>query len=346
MILLGYLIYSSLIRFTLENQNYDIVNLQKEKSLKMKFHKWNLVWALLFASEAFLAVGGNIVTVIIFQKKQLRRRPHFLLISLAVADLLVGLLSIPLYIVANYVQNISQVFRALVQGADMLPGFASIFTLAVIALERMFAIGWPFRHRVLTTQTYIVAVAIPWIMAFVVTSCVILLQFVINKPSIKLITIFLITPIAVTCIAYLVLWKEGKSLLMRRQLQVLETRDERLTRTVGLITAAFLVTWLPFQILILVNSQCSSCEISLVVVIVTKLLHYANSIINIVIYPVRNREFRAALFQMPSVIYNYFRRNRRIAQLSENTGNFIVFVVRTSRDTQLNFDQIYENTRL
>ena len=111
-------------------------------------------------------------------------------------------------------------------------------------------------------------------------------------------------------------------------------------------TYAFLVTWLPFQILNLVASQCSSCEISLVVVIVTKLLHYANSIINIVIYPVRNREYRAALFQMLSSVYNYFRRSRRIAQSSENNENCIVFVVRKSNDTQLNFDHFHENTRL
>ena len=308
----------------------------------MNFRKWNFVWALFFALEAFLAAGGNIVTIIIFRKRQLRKRPHFLLISLAVADLLVGLLSIPLYIAVHYVQK-SKVFLALVQGGDMLPGFTSIFTLTVIALERMHAIGWPFRHRILTTQTYIAAIATPWIMAFLVTLCVNLLQFV-NKPSTELIT-FLITPIALTCIAYLVLCKKGRSRLMHRH-EVYETRDERLTRTVGLITAAFLVTWVPFQILVLVVHQCSSCEISLVVVIAAKLLHYANSIINIVIYPVRNREYRAALFQMLTSICTCFRRNRRIAHSSANTGNSIVFGVKKSSDAQLNFDHFHENTRL
>ena len=301
----------------------------------MDFHEWNFVWALCFALEAILATGGNIVTIIVFQKRQLRRRPHFLLISLAVADLLVGLLSIPLNIAEKYVPNGSLVFSALVVGADMLPGFASIFTLTVIALERMYAIGWPFRHRVLTTQMYIAAIATPWMMAFVVFSSSYLLNFVFYKSSTALTTTFLISPIVLTCIAYLVLWKKERSRLMRRR-EIHETRDERLTRTVGIITATFLVTWLPFQILLLVDAQCSLCETSLVL-IVTEFLHYANSIINIVIYPVRNREYRAALFQMLSSIYNYFRRNRRIAQSSANTGNSTVFVVRKSSDTELNF---------
>ena len=303
------------------------------------------MWALLFALEAFFAVGGNIVTIIIFQKRQLRRRPHFLLISLAVADLLVGLLAIPLNIADNYVQTESPVFLALVQGADMLFGFASIFTLTVIALERMYAIGWPFHHRVLKMQTYVVAVTAPWIMAFVATSSANLLDFVFDKPLGALTTTFLITPTVVTCIAYLVLWKKERSRPMRRR-EIPDPREERLTRTVGLVTAAFLVTWLPFQILHLVDTQCSSCEISLVVVILTKLLHYANSIINIVIYPVRNREYRAALFHMLSSVYNYFRRNQRIAQSSKNIENSIVFVVRKSSETQLNFDHFHENTRL
>ena len=303
------------------------------------------MWALCFALEAILATGGNIVTIITFQKRQLRGRPHFLLISLAVADLLVGLLSIPLYIALNYVQNDSRVFHGLFRGADMLPGFASIFNLTVIAWERMYAIGWPYRYRVLKMQTYVVAVAAAWIMAFVVTSSANLLDFVLYKSSGALTTTFLITPIVLTCIAYLFLWKKDRSRLMRRR-EIHDTRDERLTRTVGLITAAFLITWLPFQILHFIVNQCSSCEISLVVVIVAKLLHYANSIINFVIYPVRNREYRAALFQILSSIYDYFRRNRRIAQSSANTGNSIVFVVRESSDTQLNFDHFHENIRL
>ena len=311
----------------------------------MDFLKWNFVWALLFALEAFLAAGGNIVSIIIFRKRQLRKRLHFLFISLAVADLLVGLLSIPLYIAVNYVQNSSQVVPALVRGADMLPGFASIFTLTVIAFERMYAIGWPFRHRVLKTQTYVIAISTPWVMAFVVTLCANLLQFV-NKTSIELITTFLITPIGPVCIAYLLLWKKERSRPMRRQVH--ETRDERMTKTVGLITAAFLVTWLPFQILHLVISLCPTCKISVVEVIATKLFHYANSIINIVIYHLRCREYRAALFQMLTSICNYvyLRRNPRIAQSSANTGNSVAFVVRKSSDIQLNFDHFHENTRL
>ena len=70
--------------------------------------------------------------------------------------------------------------------------------------------------------------------------------------------------------------------------EVHETRDLRLGKTIAIIKAAFLVTWLPFQILILTLSLCNSCLVSPATMNSTKLLHYANSIVNIVIYPARN----------------------------------------------------------
>ena len=70
----------------------------------------------------------------------------------------------------------------------MLLGLASIFTLAVIALERINAIGWPFRHSVLKTQTYVITIATQWITAFVVTIYANILQFV-NESSIELVII-------------------------------------------------------------------------------------------------------------------------------------------------------------
>ena len=71
----------------------------------MDFSQWNIVWALSFGVMAAAVVFGNIVTIKIFLNRQLRKRAHFLLISLAVADLLVGLLSIPLYMTLQYVYD-------------------------------------------------------------------------------------------------------------------------------------------------------------------------------------------------------------------------------------------------
>ncbi|XP_015757584.1 PREDICTED: cannabinoid receptor 2-like [Acropora digitifera] len=281
----------------------------------MDFHSWNFAWALCFAMEAFLATVGNLLTIIIFQKKQLRRRPHFLLISLAVADLLVGLVSIPLFIANNYVES-HILLGAFVRVGNMLPGFASTFTLATIALERMYAIGWPFRHRVLKTEAYVVAIATPWLLAMIGAVSGSVLKNALPHESNSysaLLGIFLTLPVILTCLAYLALWMKERSRLRRRQVH--ENRDVRLTKTVAIITTAFLLTWLPFQILLLGFKLCNSCLEGLFAALyITKLLHYGNSVLNIFIYQVGNEEYRAALFKMLSCVCHLPRRNSRISQ--------------------------------
>ncbi|XP_068707368.1 histamine H2 receptor-like [Montipora foliosa] len=315
----------------------------------MNFSTWNFVWASLFAVIAFLAAGGNILTIIIFHKTKLRKRPRFLLISLAVADFLVGLVAVPLYITYMYlyIDNVShrylKILPVIYNGVDMFAAFASIFTLAVIALERMYAIGWPFRHRVLKTQAYAVAIAIPWIMAFIVTIIALSLQH--RQSFAFFIAIFLSTPVVITCVAYFVLWKKERSRKVRHQVQ--GTKDVKLTKTVALITAAFVVTWLPFQVLILVVHLCISCgEISFLVIYMIKLLQYGNSVINIVIYPVRDEEYRKSLFKMLS-IFKCSCRNKIIPLSPANMGISVFCVVSYSiKDTQLRIDNFQENTRL
>ena len=64
----------------------------------MNFNSGNIVGGVCFGLFATLIVVGNVITIWIFLKQRFRRRAHFLLISLAAADLLVGLLAVPLYI--------------------------------------------------------------------------------------------------------------------------------------------------------------------------------------------------------------------------------------------------------
>ena len=64
----------------------------------MDFNKWNVFWSLCFELLSFLIIVGNALSISILFKRRLRKRPHFLLISLAFADLLVGLIAVPFYI--------------------------------------------------------------------------------------------------------------------------------------------------------------------------------------------------------------------------------------------------------
>ena len=63
-------------------------------SRRMDFNEWNPFWASSFSVMAFLIIAGNSLTIATLLKKKFRMRPHFLLTSLAFADLLVGFVTI------------------------------------------------------------------------------------------------------------------------------------------------------------------------------------------------------------------------------------------------------------
>ena len=118
----------------------------------MDFTKyWNIFWTLTFALTSVVITIGNLITTVIFLKQKLRKRPHFLLISLAIADLMVGAFAVPLYIAVG-ICTTKRLLILTFQCVDIFTGVLSIFTLASISLERMHAVLWPLRHRTLTSR--------------------------------------------------------------------------------------------------------------------------------------------------------------------------------------------------
>ncbi|XP_078363664.1 adenosine receptor A3-like [Oculina patagonica] len=265
----------------------------------MDMNSWNIIWSLCFGLLATLITIGNVLTITVFLKRRFRKRAHFLLISLAVADLLVGLLTVPLYIVINTILYLGQHFFLVYTFIDILTGVTSIYTLAVISLERMYAIGWPVRHRTLNLRVYMLGVVTPWILAAIVTSLFVMKFFnIIAYESFTYpLILFQSTPLLVMCTAYCVIWRKQKSSTMGNQNHV--AREARLAKTLFMITGASLLSWLPFQILnLLVNFGATRHFLYLnLTVNIIKILQFSNSLVNVIIYPLRISEFKNALLQ-------------------------------------------------
>ena len=260
------------------------------------------MWSLCFGLLATLTVVGNLLTIWIFLKQRPRKRAYFLLISLSVADLLVGLLTVPLYIVTETARYSGQPFlleRLVFEFTDIFTAIASISTLAAISLERMYAIGWPFRHRTLTFRVYIFAIAIPWILTAMFTSIRLLfyLSIITLKYFMYSFILFLSTPLLVICIAYSVVWRKQKTMMGNRNHVV---REKRLAKTLLIITAASLLSWLPFQILNLlaIRGELAGFPNLNMAFNIIKVLQFSNSLLNVIIYPFRIPEFKNALLQM------------------------------------------------
>ena len=269
----------------------------------MDFNSWNIVWSLCFGLLATLIVVGNVLTIWIFLKQRLRKRAYFLLISLSVADLLVGLLIVPLFVVINTNFGAVKHWATLVfRYGDIFTGITSINALAVISLERMYAVGWPLRHRTLKFRCYMSAIVTPWILAAIFTSLAamhflnIITREIFKYPLI----LFQSTPLLVMCAAYCVIWKKQNS-PMNNQNQV--ARAARLAKTLLMITGASLLTWLPFQIInVLVNVNAITRYFPFLLnngtLYIVKFLQFSNSLVNVIIYPFRISDLKNALLQM------------------------------------------------
>ena len=153
----------------------------------MDLNKWKPFWASSFSVMAFLIIVGNSLTIATLLKKKFRKRPHFLLISLAFADLFVGFAIILHLLHFWYNWFALGLTRNLL---DMFTAFSSIFHLAVISLERLHATLQPFRHRQLSLKAYWVAVATPWILSLTVRiSTLILIRFGMQRKMLFIVTI-------------------------------------------------------------------------------------------------------------------------------------------------------------
>ena len=259
----------------------------------MDFNKWNPFWSLCYGMTAVIIISCNFLSILILLNRRLRKRSHYLLIDLAIADLLVGLFAIPIYMI-SVLSGQKLVPRFVLDGVDMFTGFASIFTLAVISLERLNAIARPLHHRQLSSRSYLVAIATPWILSLVVTSTRVLLHVsVINDHQfLVVIIISLSTPLLITCSAYCVIWRKQAS---RLQNEVRARSEARLSKTLFLITGTFVLTWMPFQVLVIVANLCVLCSnVHVVVVYVVKLLQFSNSFINFIIYCLRIQDYKEA----------------------------------------------------
>ena len=295
----------------------------------MDFNSWNIVWSLCFGLLATLIVVGNLLAIWIFLKRRLRKRTHFLLISLAVADLLVGLLTVPLYIAINTIMYLdlaySLVMKSVYNLTDIFTAIASIFTLAAISLERMYAIGCPFRHRTLTFSVYLFAIAMPWILAAIFTSITLLAfsSIITVQTYVYIRTLFLSTPLLVMCIAYFVVWKKRKTVVGNQNHVVRETR---LAKTLFIITAASLLTWLPFQTLLLLHDfgVIGNLPYLKATVFIIKVLQFSNSLVNVIIYPFRISEFKNALLLLCRYAYvcPRDRRNQVLPMHHRRLGQF------------------------
>ena len=275
-----------------------------------------IIWFTVFTAESVAIVTVNLLAIILFIKnRNLRTRSMYLVISLTVADMLVGVLS------GGYVQfyflqrcrliklNLSWKVDFSLSGFHFFFPFVSLTNIAMISLERFHATFRPFRHRLIKRWVYVVVITAVWVFPLIVLviSGVELLYLIGYHRYI--LESFCLLCLIVTFVSYTsILFKFRFGAHPQRHCAA-ALRQRKLTVTLFITTLVSLLLWLPFNIYLLVDWSTDilnslSFKEGLNLYYSLRFLFYANSLVNPILYTIRMPDFKKALLSL-------FRRHQR-----------------------------------
>ena len=265
-----------------------------------------IVWLTLFGMETLAIVTLNALTSIVYLKERsLRKSSMYLVINLAVADMLVGASVIFHSLALGEGRcHFWTVYDSGARSISMIVLWhtfptASFINLGAISLERVHATFRPFKHRLIKKKIFGTTVAIVWILAALFSS-----SFVLIPALQQAFRISLIVQLSFFLFCYLIIVVPYSSIIIKivygsqPHHHGTITRERKLTKTLFIVTVASLLLTLPFTILRIfeIFVLTSSTRTYFRLHYSFAFLNYANSLVNPVLYTFRMPEFRRALF--------------------------------------------------
>ena len=271
-------------------------------------------WVVSWITGCLATVIVNIITIIVFVKqRQLQRRSTYLIIHLAVVDLLSGAVSGPVTIdeesskyCASWEYNVNAYYPL----RHLFP-LTSLGNLVLIAFERAHATYRPFKHRCVKKRVYEVIIFAMWL----ITTSMVSSQFVfydirISSSNLEMSVTkciyfsYLSICLLVILFCYVSIFikvRYGSHLQCRGAASL---RERKLTSTLLLVTLASLLTWLPYAIFRRLSDFQNRAILNLPlrsyfhIEMALLMLLGANSLVNPIVYALRMPEFRAGIKQI------------------------------------------------
>ena len=280
-------------------------------SLKLVSSSECISWLTVYGIEAVAIVVLNALTAIIYLKERsLRKRSMYLVINLAIADILSGgLLILHVWFLGSdcnfWTSDLNVPSNLVIIGLFRLFPLASVTNLAAISLERTHATFRPFTHRLVKKKIFGAAVVAVWIIAGLTSTisvfnvyleCVLDSShlFYISYLSIYSLCLFVIL-VSYTCIAVRIICGN------QPHHQGARNRERKLTKTLLiatvtsiLLTLPYVIFWFPPALSRTIPTNSTWLHLNEF----SNFLFSANSLINPVLYTFRIPEFKRALFSL------------------------------------------------
>lgn len=300
-----------------------------------------IVWSAVFMTEALTIVAGNVFSIVKFTGTgKLHRRSSYLLINLAAADTLVGACAVPMFV--YFIGGQAQLWPVSLEtpltaykAVDVISGLASILSLTLISLERLWATWWPLRHRLIRTREYVVGIMFVWFLAF----AIVVIELLTRHIPLRFIFYSSVVILSICCVIVfvtnLVIWIQVGNRKISSHFRNATLQERRLTITLLIVTLISLCAWLPFTILNIVN-QLQPVSVSLSLIYLTKLLHYGNSCANVFVYSLRIAEFKRAFTKMLCRDQSFISEKAvllraQVARLSKDTTALEMGILKSNR---------------
>lgn len=248
--------------------------------------------------------GNGLVIAAFYAFKRIRKSvTNWFILSLAVSDMMVAFITEPIWLAGEittwmYPPEIDvQTFALVWTMIDIVCAISSISNLMFISIDRFFAIKHPLIHHTkMTTGKCKWIILLSWLHA-VGTSCL----FLIEQPW-KYVVIFVfafLIPLVVILFCYggILDVVVARSRFTQRHGRRLAA-EYKTAKSLGVVTGAFVICWLPFFLTSLSYQYCESCQINIdsipAITSAVKWLHYLNSCLNPIIYAFLNPTFKLA----------------------------------------------------
>ncbi|XP_073523316.1 adenosine receptor A1 [Phyllobates terribilis] len=276
---------------------------------------------------ALVSVLGNVLVIwAVIVNQALRDTTFFFIVSLAVADIAVGALVIPLAIIISIGLETEFYSCLMVACIVLILTQSSILALLAIAVDRYLRVKIPTSYKsVVTARRAVIAITGCWILSFIVGlvpmfgwnninnlrrqsnssygEIVITCSFetVISMEYMVYFNFFVwvLPPLFLMLIIYLEVFN-----LIQRQLnkkvsssskdpQKYYGKELKIAKSLALILFLFALSWLPLHTLNCITLFCQTCNTPMIITYIAIFLTHGNSAMNPIVYAFRIEKFRS-----------------------------------------------------
>lgn len=226
--------------------------------------KCSLLYMFLGSLSVVTVCGNLLVIIAIIYFKQLHTPSNYLILSLAVTDLLVGLVVLPISIVFALSSCLYDrgIFCKIRDSFDVVLSTTSLFNLCCISVDRYYAVCQPLTYRVrMSTRVVAVMITMSWgISIFVAIGFVVaelkqekckddcFSDVVLEKVMAPVFSFYL--PVLIMIYIYLriffVAQRQARSIQNTNSAATVSHMERKATKTLAIVMGVFLMCWLPF----------------------------------------------------------------------------------------------------